>query len=584
MGIVTGIGIGPTFGGGSVSWTAINIEAVKPTGLAVVWANDYAQIDFTDNSDGLAEHEIYEAIGAGSYSLVTTLGAGVTHYHNPTWQNASMNFKIRAKGGVFYSTYTDVINLATPLCFKTDQSSIVNVVFNNLNITAGKTVYINWGDGSDLLTVTGSNANVTKTYGVTGQYNILLSGDLNYITKIEHYSQISSYGDLTKWFLPNWENINAAGISLRLSGCSFSGNVSNWVLCKYTSLFNISSNYFTGKLPNLSVSYSTGVDYNVSDNYLTGTSLTILKKGLITFTLANQNDWFPTSEVDELLKAIADYYQVNAPTANGSFILTGDLVGVPTDGIANEDKVRIEGYYTAAGKNATITVNIPSPFDNGKIILTWDGNVSWCKDVFPVLTANSVKGTFYVTSGTVGGDGMMSWAQVQAVLAAGHDIQCHGETHADFTTLSDAALALQLQAVDTSFTANSIPSPAKHTAYPSGNISDAKILIVDNYRLTGRLYGYVRGVNSCWTNSNKYKIPNMWIEPSTSGSPDMVLIKKKILAASINKAAITMVSHGISVNGDHGSIKQSDLQEIIDYGKSLGMDFLTISELYALLD
>lgn len=85
MGI--GIYIGNTIGNSksnSPSWTQLQIEAVKPTNLTAVWVNDYVQIDFTDNSGGLVQHEIVEANGVGSYSVVTILAKGVTNYHNYT--------------------------------------------------------------------------------------------------------------------------------------------------------------------------------------------------------------------------------------------------------------------------------------------------------------------------------------------------------------------------------------------------------------------------------------------------------------------------------------------------------------------
>ena len=72
--------------------------------------------------------------------------------------------------------------------------------------------------------------------------------------------------------------------------------------------------------------------------------------------IKNQNAVFPTTEIDKFFKAAADWYQVNTPTANCTFNLSGANMGIPTDGTANVDIVRLIGYYSAAGFAATIIV------------------------------------------------------------------------------------------------------------------------------------------------------------------------------------------------------------------------------------
>jgi hypothetical protein len=74
------------------------------------------------------------------------------------------------------------------------------------------------------------------------------------------------------------------------------------------------------------------------------------------FNVGNQNVAFSTANVDKLLKALADWYQNNAPTANCTFTLSGANMGIPTGGASNADITRLVGYYTAAGKSATVLV------------------------------------------------------------------------------------------------------------------------------------------------------------------------------------------------------------------------------------
>jgi hypothetical protein len=76
------------------------------------------------------------------------------------------------------------------------------------------------------------------------------------------------------------------------------------------------------------------------------------------FNISNQNVAFSTANIDKLLKAAADWYQVNAPTTNCTFNLSGANMGIPTDGVSttNVDIVRLIGYYSAAGFTATVTI------------------------------------------------------------------------------------------------------------------------------------------------------------------------------------------------------------------------------------
>jgi len=379
---------------------AIDLMAsFKPTVLTLGWENDYMTVDFTDNSGGICEHEIWESKDGGAYSLVTTLAAGTTHYHDSTWQNASMNYKVRAKDGVWFSDYSDVVNYATPLVFKTDQTSNVNVVFTNLNIQAGKTININWGDGTNN-NYSGNNSSVTKTYTTQANpYYITISGDTDWITYIRFDNQVKAYGDLTKW------NIPSKCTFFRLQSNSFSGSVTDWVIPSVCTAFNIYGCQFTGDLTNwvlpatLQSFYLTETGVYGYTGDITGW---VLPSGLINIDMAGSNNevvgdlsgWIipitctslympnnnltklPRSafqginstgmyfagnscnqaEIDTFLAAVDTYWSTHTPTKNGRYNVSGTGMGVPSAaGLAS--KASIEGKYTAAGYTATINVN-----------------------------------------------------------------------------------------------------------------------------------------------------------------------------------------------------------------------------------
>jgi hypothetical protein len=200
--------------GSSFAWIINNNfnefdDASKPTNLTVSWIDDYAQMDFTDNTGGLSQHEIWESKNSGIYKLVTTLAAGVETYKNYTAQNASVNFTVRAKQGSNYSVLSNVANLVTPWVFRCNQSTLttLNIYELRMKNTADKTVHIDWGDGTSIdWTNIEYNVGPSKTYTVEKDvYFIKISGDANYIVAFQLYENLLIAGTVvTKWNLPNY--------------------------------------------------------------------------------------------------------------------------------------------------------------------------------------------------------------------------------------------------------------------------------------------------------------------------------------------------------------------------------------------
>ena len=303
-------------------------KPAAPTGLSASFTVNTISGDltWTDNSGGKAQYEIYSSTNSGSYTLLTTTTAGATSYSDTTCkQNASVVYRIRAKKGLFYSDYVTTTVVSTPLCWKINQSTLTTLTIYVLNIAKGKTVTIDWGDSTSN-TYSGANTNITKNYSTTGQFNVSMSGDLDSITRFEHKTQPIIYGDISNWLVPT----------------------------SITAL-SIINNSFTGKSPNLKVGNAM-LGYYTYTNKLSGSNITIFNTAAQNIALGTQLVLFPTSEVDKFFKAAADWYQVNAPTANCTFNLSGENMGIPTGGASNVDIVRLIGYYSAAGFAATVLV------------------------------------------------------------------------------------------------------------------------------------------------------------------------------------------------------------------------------------
>ena len=588
MGIRLGIGslkIGTPFKSASWSsyWNPQKIEAAKPTNLTVVCENDYAKISFTDNSDGKAEHEIYEANDAGSYSLVAALPKGVVSYNNYTYQNASMNFKIRAKGGTFFSTYTDVVNLLTPLVFKvTTTAANESAIIQNMVIADTKTVTIDWGD-TNTTDVIGTNNNITHQYVSVGLYYVKFTGDRNFITSLQIYNQTRFSGDLSKWIFPYADNLT--GMSFFLYGCLFTGDLTNTVLPKRLQSFVILYGEFTGKLPNKVVGYSdAGLNYNAAGNRFTGLSLNNTKYGPVIFNVGFSKAKIPKTEVNTFLDNLRTFYDsVKANIyGNSSYDLRGYFNGEVEAGQLDQRIVDIQAWFAAKGKTCTFLLNEYSPFPAAKIMIGWDGNILGCYTGAKYLQSIGVKSTVYVTGSTVGDAGCFTSANMQELNSLGIELGCHGWTHTNFTTLSDAALALELEANNTLFASLSLPEPV-YCAYPNGYISDAKALIVANYRTHGRAIDAIGRIPN-YKNGNKYLISSFIMEDDpTYGPVTQDLLLRYIQEAIEKKCLLVLYGHSYNaLNTANNGVRKVDLDYIKQVADANNIDIINHADLEAL--
>jgi hypothetical protein len=340
-----GIGIGLNrlrLVGGNISPTNLTASFDIPT--------ISGQVSWVDNSGGKAQYEVYSSYNGNPYVFLGTTLAGATSYIDTTCkQNASVVYKIRAKRGSIYSDYVSASALATPLCWKTDQSTLTAVAISTLSISVGKTVTVNWGDGTNQA-YTGINSNITKNYAKTGQYNIWLSGDINSITSFILLAQTKFYGNLQNWII-NYSSMSVFTLNL----CAFTGDMSNFLIPQSITNYSLYGNNITGKANNISTSAS-AIRYRMYSNALNGSNISVFRVGMTELNIKDQSVIFPTSEIDKLLKAAADWYQLNPPTDNCTYNLSGANMGIPTDGVSNVDIVRLIGYYTAAGFAATVLV------------------------------------------------------------------------------------------------------------------------------------------------------------------------------------------------------------------------------------
>jgi len=120
--------------------------------------------------------------------------------------------------------------------------------------------------------------------------------------------------------------------------------------------FYVYQTAISGSLPQITVHGTNALDYETQSSAFSDSNVTVFRKAMTVFNVGGQTVTFSTANIDKLLKALADWYQVNAPTANCTFTLSGANMGIPTGGASNTDIARLVGYYTAAAKTATVIV------------------------------------------------------------------------------------------------------------------------------------------------------------------------------------------------------------------------------------
>lgn len=215
-------------------------------------------------------------------------------------------------------------------------------------------------------------------------------------------------------------------------------------------------------------------------------------------------------------------------------------------------------------------------FDNGKVVLQFDdGYQNNYTNGLPLFQEKGVKATVFISTDLVGdldvlGFPALTWSQIQEMHALGMDMQCHGHTGALLTTGTDEFVNSEYTSNNDLFFANGLPQ-AKHTAYSAGDYNDHTLKITDNYRKTGR----TTTAGDVTRKSSKFRMGSDNIQLGVS----LPYIKSRMDAALANKTALVLWGHMIGV-ADALSISVADLEEIIDYGKSIGLDFITTDQLY----
>lgn len=633
MTIVSDIGISVMASGSSAldgSPSLLTATVDSDTAITLNWTIG------STNHDG---HRIY--ISTDNVTFVekgTVTGATATYQATGLTAGTLYYFYVVAYKGSTESTASNIYDTYFKITIDTTKAGSANDTFVLPTIGSGTAnYYITWGDGSAEEHVTVATSQ-THVYSTPGTYQIKIRGVFPSI-------YFANAGDRLKLMsIDNWGNTAWKSVNAGFSGCEnmvgtftdvpnltavtsikqmfllnkkFNSAIVNWNIPNVTStnsflsgcsIFNSQVTFINAdKVADASAMLGTMPAYNQPTSFnfpvmtncermFSGNTIFNSSVSLTTGLVTNMKYMFADSYA---FKQLLDFNIESLTDATGMFSNVTLPVDVYEDMLEDwasqnvKDSVPFHGgnaylLYGSAGLTArTHLVSVHSwvitdgghTFDNGKIVFTFDDNFDSQYTAVPgVLSSESISGTFYICTDHVGTTGYMTWENLQTLNAAGYDIQCHTKTHTNFNSLTNQQVLDELIAVEGAFSTNSLPTPL-HTAYPQGNCSAAQALVVATKRLSARGIAeklFTSGV-VC-----KYSLGSYSIDPlSVPGGLAVAKAKSVIDSAKANNKAATFYCHAFN---SAGYLSTSQFTEIVQYAKSVGVDILTISGLYALMD
>lgn len=167
----------------------------------------------------------------------------------------------------------------------------------------------------------------------------------------------------------------------------------------------------------------------------------------------------------------------------------------------------VNGFIPIASAQKAIILN----FDDD-----WKGQMT---HALPILEKYGFKASFYVTCGCLtyqnltfcnnaGGDSSMTWDDVRLLSEMGHDIQSHGMSHKDVTTLSAADLEYEIGQSKECLLEHNINSTVFGTPYAAGLGNSTVVNTISKYYDMGRMgYEPLVYLNS----TDRYSLP-VWTD------------------------------------------------------------------------
>lgn len=230
--------------------------------------------------------------------------------------------------------------------------------------------------------------------------------------------------------------------------------------------------------------------------------------------------------------------------------------------------------WQAAGSPAPLVVNVPATWgvpaqwrgvdleriqtSRPVVALTFDAGASdaGVRSILDTLARYDVDATFFVT-----GAFARSYPQaVQAMVAGGHPVGNHSDTHPDFTTLTNAQIMAELTAADGAVAAAVGRATVPLFRFPFGARTPADIAVVNDA-------GYV---------AFRWTVDSLGWQ-GTSGGRSVPFVRDRVLAAATPGEIVLM---HVGAHPTDGSTLDADaLPSIIEGLRARGYEFVNLSSL-----
>lgn len=358
-----------------------------------------------------------------------------------------------------YSSYTTPQNLTIPGVVKMQSVQVATIVQLPLEIavTAGKTVYLNWGNGSIVtLNATGNLVTVTSNYVTNNTtYNIELTGDVDYILQFQCQNKLSLK-----------VNIDEFRCCKRLTNLTLNGIYNN---------MTGNLNYLPSTLTKLVLNPTTNSYGNAGSNQVTGTNV-IFPSGLTYFALDNLAGYIDGVDTEKVTFSINNLpsgltrFSISQ-VGNQNYGITGSIDNMPSGMVY----WGVQGLWGITSEGGTLpssltTFYMENVFDDNLV-----GNLDnmlpdTLQTLFLVGNADVLVSKGQLTFTTAGLPSSLTFLWVTNYIASGSG---------SINSLSGMSLAnCILSILDGSFT---------------GNIENLPSTIVDNIYLAGLGTGITYG-------------------------------------------------------------------------------------------
>jgi len=172
------------------------------------------------------------------------------------------------------------------------------------------------------------------------------------------------------------------------------------------------------------------------------------------------------------------------------------------------------GYTSISLYEMHLALEFGQALPSNPVILTFDdGYIDHYTNVFPLLQAHNMVGTFFIATDFVDNNvpGYMNWEQIKEMADAGMSMEPHTKSHSDLRDRDFDFLVYQI--------VGSIESLASHTgqepamfAYPIGNYDQNTL---DVLRTTGIARAVTTQFGSYHTTDNRLEVPRLRITNET---------------------------------------------------------------------